>query len=103
VAEAVEQGTALWAQVPRPATSQCAGPDVRGVAESVLGGWGRVGLERARLRDVVLLAPPVVPGAGAAGAGAPGARGVGGGAGEARDVLASVVRAASLVAERAEE
>jgi hypothetical protein len=107
VAEAVEQGAALWAQVPRPATSQCAGPDVRGVADSVLTGWGRVGLERSRLRDVVLLAPPVGAGTGAgAGTAARGAgpRGsAGDGAGEARDVLASVVRAASMVAERAEE
>lgn len=99
VAETVEQGPALWAQVPRPATSQCAGPDIRGVAESVLTGWSRVGLERSRLRDVVLLAPAVGDG----GAVARGAGGAGDGAREARDVLASVVRATSLVAERAEE
>ncbi|HEY0217340.1 MAG TPA: hypothetical protein VGC57_13205 [Cellulomonas sp.] len=117
VAEVVEQGTALWAQVPRPATSQCAGPDVRGVADSVLVGWGRVGLERRRLRDVVLVAPgatAVAAGAGAVGGGVgvpPGGPTAAGGAAgpsssdaaQARDVLATVARAASLVAERAED
>lgn len=85
VAEAVEGGTALWASVPQPETSQCAGPDVRGVADAVLRGWERVGLPRTGLRDVVLLAPagPAVPAA-------------------ARATLATVGRAAAVVAERAE-
>jgi hypothetical protein len=95
VAEAVEAGTALWAAVPQPETSQCAGPDVRGVADAVLRGWDRVGLEPARLRDVVLLAPagPAVPAAGDAGVLDPAA---------ARSTLATVARAAAVVAERAE-
>ena len=98
VAEAVEGGLALWASVPQPETSQCAGPDVRGVADAVLRGWERVGLPRAGLRDVVLLAPagPTVPGAAAGAAGPrvdPAA---------ARATLATVARAAAVVAERAE-
>jgi hypothetical protein len=94
VAEAVEGGTRLWAGVPQPATSQCAGPDVRGVADAVLRGWERVGLARAGLRDVVLLAP--------AGPAVPGARGSSVDPQVARGTLATVVRAASLVAERGE-
>lgn len=95
VAEAVEAGTALWAGVPQPETSQCAGPDVRGVADAVLRGWERVGLPRAGLRDVVLLAPagPAVP-AGPGGARVDPAA--------ARATLAAVGRAAAVVAERAE-
>lgn len=94
VAESVEGGLALWASVPQPATSQCAGPDVRGVADAVLLGWERVGLGRAGLRDVALLAPvgPAVPRAGVALVD-PAA---------ARDTLATVVRAAGILAERAE-
>lgn len=93
VAEAVESGTALWAGVPQPATSQCAGPDVRGVADAVLRGWERVGLDRAGLRDVALLAPagPAVPGREAVVDPA-----------AARATLAAVARAAAVVAERAE-
>lgn len=95
VAESVEGGLALWASVPQPETSQCAGPDVRGVADAVLRGWERVGLSRAGLRDVVLLAPagPTVPG-GPAGARVDPAA--------ARATLATVARAAAVVAERAE-
>ena len=95
VAEAVEGGTALWASVPQPETSQCAGPDVRGVADAVLRGWERVGLPRTGLRDVVLLAPagPAVPG-GAAGTRIDPAA--------ARATLATVGRTAAVVAERAE-
>lgn len=95
VAEAVESGMALWASVPQPETSQCAGPDVRGVADAVLRGWERVGLSRAGLRDVVLLAPagPAVPGGSAGTRIDPAA---------ARATLATVGRAAAIVAERAE-
>ncbi|MBD3778969.1 MAG: hypothetical protein IE923_06865 [Micrococcales bacterium] len=93
VAEHVEAGVSLWAGVPQPATSQCAGPDVRGVADAVLHGWQRVGLDRAGLRDVVLLAPagPAVPGREAVVDPA-----------AARATLAAVARAAAVVAERAE-
>lgn len=95
VAEAVEGGLALWASVPQPETSQCAGPDVRGVADAVLRGWERVGLTRAGLRDAVLLAPagPAVPGG-------PGDARIDPAA--ARATLATVARAAAIVAERAE-
>ncbi|HEY0188036.1 MAG TPA: hypothetical protein VGC67_11150 [Cellulomonas sp.] len=103
VAEAVEGGIALWAQVPSPATSQCAGPDVRALADTVLAGWGWVGLEPRRLAEVVLVPPPdagvtdqqLLPGTTVA-------TGSAGGVAQARDVLATVVRAASVLAERAE-
>lgn len=100
VAEAVESGLALWAGVPRPATSPCAGPDVRGVADAVLRGWERVGLGRHGLRDVVLLAP--ASGGDADPAAARGRLAAADPA-AARDTLATVVRAASIVAERAED
>ncbi len=90
VAEAVEAGLRLFAQVEPPQTSQCAGPDVRGVAQPVLGGWRRVGLANDRLGAVTLLAPaPQV--------GMPDA------VRTARTTLATVARAAELVAERAED
>lgn len=99
VAEAVEGGRALWAGVPHPPTSQCAGPDVRAVAEPLLTGWARVGLPAAGLRDVVLLAPAVASEGGAPG----GPERSGGDVATARAELATVVRAAGLVAERAED
>lgn len=90
VAEAVEAGLRLFAQVEPPRTSQCAGPDVRGVAQPVLDGWRRVGLPNDRLGAVTLLAPaPEI--------GAPEA------VRTARATLATVARAAELVAERAED
>jgi hypothetical protein len=84
VAEAVEGGLGLWAALPPVASSQCAGPDVRGQAETLLRPWGRVGLPVDRLGDVVLVpaAAPPTPDA-------------------ARRALADVVRAAEVVAERA--
>jgi len=103
VATAVEGGLRLWAGVPRPATSSCAGPDVRGVADAVLRGWERVGLARAGLRDVVLLAPAGPDATASSGAtAAPGAPGAPGDPAEARGTLATVARAAALLAERAE-
>jgi hypothetical protein len=84
LAEAVEGGTRLWAALPPVASSQCAGPDVRGQADTLLRPWGRVGLPVDRLDDVVL-----VPGAASP---TPAA---------ARRALADVVRAAEVVAERA--
>ena len=85
LAEAVESGLRLWAALPPVASSQCAGPDVRGQAETLLRPWRRVGLPVDRLHDVVLVpgATPPTPDA-------------------ARRGLADVVRAAEVVAERAE-
>ncbi|UZN04496.1 hypothetical protein [Cellulomonas sp. S1-8] len=83
----VEGGQALWAELPPQASSQCAGPDVVGQADALTRPWRAVGLTAARLRDVVLLAaaPPehATPD-------------------DARGALAGLVRAASIVAERAE-
>lgn len=86
VAEAVEGGTRLWAQVPAQASSQCAGPDVVGLADSLTVPWRRVGLPAAGLSGTVLLANEPPPGAGPD---------------DVRGALAGLVRAAVLVAERA--
>ena len=87
VAGLVESGKALWPELPPQASSQCAGPDVVGQADALTRPWRAVGLSAAGLRDVVLLAaaPPE------------GAR-----PDDARGALAGLVRAASIVAERAE-
>lgn len=87
VAELVERGLGLWAELPPQASSQCAGPDVAGQAAVLLEPWRRVGLPAERLRDVVVLAPPPASGA------TPD---------DARGALAGTVRAALIVAERAE-
>lgn len=89
VAEAVESGVRLWAEVDAPRTSQCAGPDVREVARPVLDGWHRVGLPVSRLSELTLLAPAPVTGVPDA-------------VRPARATLATVARAAELIAERAE-
>lgn len=87
VAGVVEAGQGLWAELPPQASSQCAGPDVTGQADTLTRPWRAVGLPAARLRDVVLLA------------GAPPERAT---PDDARGALAGLVRAASIVAERAE-
>ncbi len=87
VAEVVEGGLAFWPELPPQASSQCAGPDVAGQADLLLRPWRSVGLPAVGLRDVVLLAGD------ATGVGSPD---------DARAVLAGLVRAARLVAERAE-
>ena len=92
IAEAVEQGAALWAGLPDalPAAnaSRDGGPDVVGQAEALLRPWGRLGLPAAALRDVVVLAaePP--------GQATPDA---------ARRALQNVIRAAEVIAERAQD
>ncbi|ROS27720.1 hypothetical protein [Cellulomonas sp. PhB150] len=87
VAETVEGGLRLWAEVPPQASSQCAGPDVVGQADTVTRPWRSVGLPAAGLRDVVILAgdPPA--------AASPD---------DARAALAGAVRCARLVTERSE-
>lgn len=87
VAETVEGGLAFWPELPPQASSQCAGPDVAGQADLLLRPWRSVGLPSVGLRDVVLLAGD------ATGVGSPD---------DARAVLGGLVRAARLVAERAE-
>lgn len=56
VAEVVEGGLGLWAQLPPAASSQGAGPDATGHAETLVGPWRRVGLPVKDLADVVLVA-----------------------------------------------
>lgn len=115
IAEAVEQGVALWAGLPAavpfahpgprpgpsPATrtaprptprpprtpSRDGGADVVGQAEALLRPWGRLGLPLAALRDVVVVAgePPTEPTPHAA-----------------LRALADVIRAAEVIAERSE-
>ncbi|GIG40054.1 hypothetical protein [Cellulomonas phragmiteti] len=87
VAGVVESGKALWAELPPQASSQCSGPDVVGQADVLLRPWRGLGLDAAGLRDVVLLA---------------GAPPQGATPDLARGALAGLVRAAGLVAERAE-
>lgn len=84
LAEAVEDGLHVWAALPPASSSQCAGPDVRGHADTLVRPWRRVGLPAERLGDVVLV---------------PGSTGTTPAA--ARRSLADVVRAAEVVADRA--
>ncbi len=88
VAEVVEGGLAFWPELAPQASSQCAGPDVTGQADTLTRPWRSVGLPAAGLRDVVLLAGDIT------GQGSPD---------DARAVLAGLVRAARIVAERAED
>jgi hypothetical protein len=87
VARVVEDGRAFWPELPPQASSQCAGPDVVGQADALTRPWRAVGLPVVALRDVVLLAA------------APGEHAT---PDDARGALAGLVRAARLVAERAE-
>jgi hypothetical protein len=87
LAEVREHGTELWFELPPQTTSGRSGPDVPAQADLVVAPWRRVGLTLADLAGVVLL--PRAPSAGAT-------------PDEARAELAGVVRAALVVAERAE-
>ncbi|MCC2309846.1 hypothetical protein LJN52_14555 [Cellulomonas sp. zg-Y338] len=87
VAGAVEDGASLWGELPPLTSSQCAGPDLRAQADALTVPWRRVGLPAAGLGRVTLLPPP--PDASAT-------------PDHARAALAAAVRAAELVAERAE-
>jgi len=87
LAEAREHGTGLWFELPPQTTSGRSGPDVPAQADLVVAPWRRVGLTLADLAGVVLL--PRAPSVGAT-------------PDEARAELAGVVRAALVVAERAE-
>lgn len=86
LAETVEGGTAFWAGLPPGASSQCAGPDATGHAETLVGPWLRVGLPVADLAGVTLVAGrpagPWTPD-------------------NARAALGDVVRAARVVVDRA--
>lgn len=90
IARAVERGTTFWAGLPPAAVSRCAGADVRGLADVVSVPWRRMGLPAAGLADVVLT------GAGADGRGATTVSPA-----EVRSALATTVRAAAILAERA--
>ncbi|WP_435300486.1 hypothetical protein [Timonella sp. A28] len=54
IARAVERGVGFSMGVPAPAVSQCAGPDLRALADTLLVPWQRIGLEQKRLSEVVL-------------------------------------------------
>ncbi|SDD51930.1 hypothetical protein SAMN05216410_3416 [Sanguibacter gelidistatuariae] len=90
VARAIERGTQLWAGLPPATVSQCAGTDVRGLADLVSVPWRRMGLPLSGLDDVVLTSAGSA--ATLAASGTPDA---------ARGALGSVVRAAAILAERA--
>nr|WP_066464993.1 hypothetical protein [Sanguibacter suarezii] len=89
VARMIERGTHLWAGLPPATVSQCAGTDVRGLADLVTVPWRRMGLPAAGLADVVLTSAGSA--ATLAASGTPDA---------ARGALGAVVRAAAIVAER---
>ncbi|MEP7764027.1 hypothetical protein [Sanguibacter sp. 25GB23B1] len=90
VARAVERGTTFWAGLPPAKVSQCAGTDVRGLADVVSVPWRRMGLPASDLADVVLT------GAGVDSRGVPS-----GSPDHARGALGTIVRAAAILAERA--
>jgi hypothetical protein len=87
LAEAREHGTGLWFELSPQTSSSRSGADVPAQADLVVAPWRRVGLTLADLASVVLIAR--APSAGATPE-------------EARAELAGVVRAALVVAERAE-
>ena len=90
VARMIERGTQLWAGLPPATVSQCAGTDVRGLADLVSVPWRRMGLPVGGLADVVLTSAGSA--ATLAASSTPDA---------ARGSLGSVVRAAAILAERA--
>ncbi len=100
VAEVVEDGAVLWAQLPPATVSSCAGPDVRAQAGAVLDPWRRVGLPARGLSGVTLLAPGGDAEDGTTGAGDR----VGAETDDraARSALASAAQAALLLAEQGE-
>lgn len=52
IARAVEKGHGFWIGLPAPEVSQCAGPNIKSLADSLLVPWQRIGLEAQRLADV---------------------------------------------------
>jgi len=90
LARAVERGTQLWAGLPPATVSQCAGADVRGLADLVSVPWRRMGLPADGLADVVLTS------SGSAATWTEDRT-----PDRARGALGTVVRAAEILAERA--
>ncbi|RYV50141.1 hypothetical protein [Pengzhenrongella frigida] len=92
IGEAVERGVALWAALPAAlpdrTSSRKSGPDVVGQAAELLRPWSQLGMPLASLRDVVVLAAqaPGIPTPDTA-----------------RTALADIIRAAEVIAERAED
>lgn len=56
LAEAIEGGTALWAQLPAATVAREGGADPKGHAETLVGPWLRVGLPVGALAGTVLVA-----------------------------------------------
>lgn len=90
IARAVERGTDFSLAVPAPHISQCAGPDVHGLADVLLIPWQRIGLELRHLErtaitlsDSAALSASAVPSY------------------NVRGSVASLKKAAELIAERA--
>lgn len=54
IARAVELGHGFWMGLPAPEVSQCSGPNIRSLSDSLLVPWQRIGLETRRLDDVVI-------------------------------------------------
>jgi hypothetical protein len=88
VARATERGMGLWAGLPPATVSQCAGPQLGGLARLVTEPWRRVGLPAAGLAGVTLLGAP---------------RREFGTVDEHRRELANLGRVAELLAERSQD
>lgn len=54
IARATEKGHGFWIGLPAPEVSQCAGPNIKSLADSLLVPWQRIGLEPHRLADVAI-------------------------------------------------
>ncbi len=54
IARVVERGTHLWLGLPAPQVSQCSGPNLKSLADTLLVPWHRMGLEPSRLADTVI-------------------------------------------------
>lgn len=55
IARAVEKGHGFWMGLPAPEVSQCAGPNIKSLADSLLVPWQRIGLETRRLSDTSVM------------------------------------------------
>lgn len=55
IARAIEKGHGFWMGLPAPEVSQCAGPNIKSLADSLLVPWQRIGLEAQRLTNVSVM------------------------------------------------
>lgn len=89
IATAQERNVTLWAALPAARVSQCAGPDVVGLADAIAVPWRRMGLSTEGLDTVTLLESGSEIAAGTPDA--------------ARAMTGNLGRAAAILAERAQD